>query len=145
MKARVKMPPGSGERSLRSSASSDITEIRVLLAICRRDTPRFSRASRNRAPTVRDGGPWGIIWKPAYAIGGPCERGARARAGKFSLKPMLGNHSARVKHSPECGDDPFEVTIDRHARARNEQPDGVHAGCAGLRSRFCPHLVDTTD
>src|SRR5438876_10017456 len=111
-KARVKMPPGSHDRSLRSSASSDITEIRVLLAICRRDTPRFSRASRKRAPTVRDGGPWGIIWKPGYAIGGPCERAAGARAGKLSLKSMLGNHSARVKHSPDCGDDPFEVTID---------------------------------
>src|SRR5438477_12243646 len=144
MKARVKMPPGSRDKSLRSSASSDITEIRVLLAICRRETPRFSRASRKRAPTVRDGGPWGIIWQPEYAIG-VCERAARARAEKFSLKPMLGNHSARVKHPPQCRDDAFEVALDRYARRRNEQPDGGHAGGAGLRSRFSPTLVDSAD
>src|SRR5882672_5145097 len=48
--ARPKMPPGSREMSLRSSASSTATEIFVALAICRNDTPRRSRAARNLPP-----------------------------------------------------------------------------------------------
>ena len=49
-KARLKMPPGSREISLRSSASSAATEILVVLAICRSETPRFSRAALSMLP-----------------------------------------------------------------------------------------------
>ena len=88
MKARVKMPPGRRDRSLRSSASSDITEIRVLFAICRRETPRFSRASRRRAPTVRAGGTLrasdsslrSIVRKPPRT----CQTPAAARRRQFA-------------------------------------------------------------
>src|ERR1051325_258392 len=44
------MPPGSREMSLRSSASSALTECFVVSAIWRSDTPRRSRKSRMRAP-----------------------------------------------------------------------------------------------
>ena len=45
--ARLKMPPGSRATSLRSSASSTVIEILVLLAIWRSDTPFRSRAARS--------------------------------------------------------------------------------------------------
>ena len=43
-KARLKMPPGRREMSLRSSASSAPTEIFVAFAIWRSEMPRRSRA-----------------------------------------------------------------------------------------------------
>src|SRR6187397_1427496 len=44
------MPPGSFDRSLRSSASSAVTEIFVRFAISLSDIPRSSRARFNWAP-----------------------------------------------------------------------------------------------
>ena len=49
-KARLKMPPGRREMSLRSSASSTPTEIFVAFAIWRSEIPRRSRASRSLPP-----------------------------------------------------------------------------------------------
>src|SRR5262245_2005206 len=49
-KARPKIPAGSLEMSLRSSASRIATEILVAFAICRSETPRRSRAARSLPP-----------------------------------------------------------------------------------------------
>ena len=110
MNARVKMPPGRRDRSLRSSASSDMTEMRVLPAICLRVTPRFSRASRRRAPTVRAGEPWGI---------------------SLRVRSMLGNRPAGVKRPSQVVSDCLQVPAGGHSGRRHEEPDAGDAGGPG--------------
>src|SRR5262245_29618143 len=124
MKARVKIPPGKRERSLRSSASSDMTEIRVLVASCRRETPRVSRASRSRAPTVREGEPWGI---------------------SLGVLSMLGNHSTGVKRATQILYDSLQVLVGRHSGPRDEEPnrrDPGGAGASDLRSALHGYSTD---
>src|ERR1700730_6737463 len=66
--ARLKIPPGRRDASLRSRASSAATVIFVAFAIWRSDMPRRSRASRSllpKSPGVRST----AIWETAPAAG----------------------------------------------------------------------------
>ena len=102
--------------------------MRVLTAICRRETPRFSRASRSRAPTVWAGEPWGIRYYArlrAKRFGG--SRRSLGRGGRS----MYGNGLARVKRTPQLRDNAVQMTIGRHARRRHEDADTSETCSAG--------------
>src|ERR1051326_2007662 len=101
--ARLKIPPGRREMSLRSRASRTPTEIFVALAIWRSVTPRRSRASRSLPPKSVAG----------------------RSPGTNGTALMLGSRSDRVKPRAHAVDDI------RHRRRRREESNGRDARRAG--------------
>src|ERR1700680_4472540 len=118
--ARLKIPPGRREMSLRSSASSALTEIFVVLAISRSDMPRRSRASRSLLPKPPGAALIDIV-PEAVAMLGSRFHAVKLPAGRF-------RYPDERRGSAAC----LRAMTDEHAHRRDASGGGARNPSDGV-------------